>query len=721
MNDIGILDPAGINNNPLNNEQYSENYKTLAKKWSKLPAYKHAEKIMDLIKKNQVLLIISSTGSGKTVLIPKFALHTLNYDGKVVVTMPKQLIVKSSAEYSAATMDVELGKEIGYQFRGEHQSSDNTKLLYATDGTVVAQLMKDPILSKYNVVIIDEAHERKVQIDFLLFLLRTAMRLRDDLKVIIMSATIDGSLFEKYYRDFKFAIFNLEGERIFPIESIFTHHRITDQEYMNEGYKIIKKIVDGDNIDLPGSHDILFFVPSVGDTKRICDMVTNDKLDLFCIEVYAGIRHEQQFLAQDKTKYIEKSGKHRKLVMATNVAESSITIDGIKFVIDSGFEYFSSYDPKLRARKLDKQLITVAQVKQRMGRAGRTESGICYHLYTKQMFDLEMYKYPEPAIRTSNIGDECLRMLNMEAIGNMKELEKILSQFIEPPKKEYIESINQQFNELKIIDKSGNITELGKASANIGMEPNIGITLIFGYAYKCYHEVLSIFVMLELCNNKLMEVFREPSKYAKPEIRREFTKAVEHFKSSTGDHISLLKIFSDYVKKYDEEKNDAAASDSTSAKDTPAPETKDSTPEPEMNRENDNLSQWCHKYFLNRELLRKAFQRYNSTKYKIKDILRNLDMAKMNLQIDDALMNEPIGTRVMKALTDGLSNQIAVRENNPTDYNVHHNHASLGIDKFSYLHKINRLPKRIVYSEIFSTGGKNTLNINSAALVKSFN
>lgn len=693
MENKGILDPEGSNLNPLNDKPYSDNYKTLAKKWSKLPAYKHTEKIIKLIKKNQVLLIISSTGSGKTVLLPKLALHTLDYNGKVVITMPKQIIVKSAAEYAAATMDVELGKEVGYQYRGESKNSEATKLLYATDGTVVAQLMKDPALTKYNIVIIDEAHERKVQIDFLLYLLKNALKLRDDLKVIIMSATIDSTIFEKYYKSYKFDVFNLEGDRIFPIESIFLNQRISDQDYMTKGYEIIKRIVDTDDLSKEGAHDILFFVPSVGDTNSICGMVEEDKLDLYCIEVYAGIRHDRQVLAQDRNKYKD-TGKHRKLVMATNVAESSITIDGIKYVIDSGFEYFSSYDPKLRARCLDKKLITVAQAKQRMGRAGRTEPGICYHLYTKQMFDMEMAKFPEPSIRTSNISDECLRMLSMETIGNMKELVRILNSFIEPPKPEYIDSVEAQFRELNVIDSKGQITELGKVSAEIGMEPGVGIAIILGYAYKCYREVLSIFIMTEICHNKLMEVFRQPSKHANKDIKKKFMHAVDHFKSSSGDHVSLLKIFSEYVKHREEKDSDG--------------------------EKNKDIAQWCHKYYLNSELLGKAYQRYSSTKYKVKDVLKDLDMSKLGLKIEEVIMNENIGTRVMKAITDGLSNQIAVRENSPTQYNVPHNYQSMGLDKSTYLNKLNRLPKRVVYSEIFSTGGKITLNIISGALVKSF-
>src|SRR3990172_3963293 len=182
---LGILDPDGDKLNPLNNKPYSNTYKELAKIWSKFPTYKRNKEIIDAIKSNQVLLITAETGSVKTVLIPKFALHVLNYgkdDKKIAVTLPKQMIAKSAAEFAATTLDIKLGEEVGYQYRGSpsESKSQNTKLLYATDGTIVARLNNDPELKDFDIVIIDEAHERKVQIDFLIYLLRETLKLRPD-------------------------------------------------------------------------------------------------------------------------------------------------------------------------------------------------------------------------------------------------------------------------------------------------------------------------------------------------------------------------------------------------------------------------------------------------------------------------------------------------------------------------------------------------------------
>ena len=174
MTNIGILDPLGEHYNPVTNEPYSDTYKELAKKWSMFPAYEKARDIISSIQDNQIILVISGTGSGKTVLLPKFLLHVLDYKGHIGITLPKQIIAKSAAEFAAKTLDLELGKQVGYQYKGSEKEmrGKNPNLLYATDGSIVARLMNDPELKEFDGIIIDEAHERKIQIDFLLFLLK---------------------------------------------------------------------------------------------------------------------------------------------------------------------------------------------------------------------------------------------------------------------------------------------------------------------------------------------------------------------------------------------------------------------------------------------------------------------------------------------------------------------------------------------------------------------
>jgi len=681
---IGILDPLGNNPNPLNNLPYSDKYKQLAKKWSQFPAYQHVEKLISMIENNQVILIVSSTGSGKTVLLPKLALHVLDYKGHVVVTLPKQLTVDEAAKFAAETMDVELGKEIGFQYRGADGKSDVTKILYATDGTVVARLMKDPTLKEFDVVIIDEAHERKVQIDFLLYLLKNALQLRENLKIIIMSATINSEIFTEYFSKFKFDTFSIISERIYPIESIFLEKPITERMYMDTGYEIVKKIITTDNLSAGGSHDILFFLPTVNDTERLCEMINRDKLDIYCVEIYSGVRADKELIAKDKVKFKE-FGKGRKIVTATNVAESSITIDGIKFVIDSGYEMFSSYDPILRARKLEKSIITVAQAKQRMGRAGRTEPGICYHLYTQNQFDNEMKKFPEPSIRTSNIWGECLRLMNIDVINDAEKLRHIFDKFIEPPRRNYFDSAITQLRELELIDSNLTITPLGKVVSDIGMDPHVGVAIVAGYFYKCYREVLIIFVLVELCRNKLSDLFMRPSKEAPENIKNKFRNAVNHFKSSKGDHIAILKMINEFTKQKSKKSNDG----------------------------NKKLRQWCYENFLKYDLFEKMTKSFKKIKYRTYDILKGLPNTVIDLKINENIIREDLSMRVMKAISYGLRFQTAEKLSNDRYYVNHVKNKLMDLDDMSYLHKLKSLPSTIVYTEMFVSANGVSLNILS--------
>ena len=375
---IGILDPLGKYKNPLTGESYTDRYRELGKVWSKLPAYENPKKIINDIRDNSVILVVSGTGSGKTVLFPKYVLHALNYKGKIAVTLPKQMIAKSAAEFSADTLDVKIGEEVGYQYRGspKEASSSKTKLLYCTDGTLVARLLSDPKLLEFDAVLIDEAHERKINIDFLLYLLRNVLKKRPEFKLIIMSATINKDIFYDYYKDYGFISLEIGTKTNYPIKSIFLDKElnISKNEYIEEGFRLIKELLK--NEDKGG---ILFFVTSINETKDICDKLKSEDKTFrdsnICVPVYSGMSSDQQKLATDKEYYRGFVRDGRKIIIATNVAESSLTIEGISFVIDSGLELNAYYDPINRINVLEKTMITNAQAKQRMGRTGRTGPG----------------------------------------------------------------------------------------------------------------------------------------------------------------------------------------------------------------------------------------------------------------------------------------------------------------------------------------------------------
>jgi pre-mRNA-splicing factor ATP-dependent RNA helicase DHX15/PRP43 len=608
LSNIGILDPSGKNINPLNGLEYSDEYKDLGKVWSKFPAYSDPKKLIQDIKDNQVTLVISGTGSGKTVLFPKYTLHALKYSGKIGITLPKQMVAKSAAEFAAVTLDVKIGESVGYQYRGSDKSakSDNTKLLYCTDGTMVSRLITDPLLSEFDAVIIDEAHERKVNIDFLLYLLRNVLEKRPEFRLIIMSATIDKTIFKKYFNKFSFKTVEIGGKTNYPIESIFLEKKlnIKTNEYVKEGVKIIKDLIKNiqDNEssskkDKDDSTGILFFVTSVSETKDICDLMQQlDPNSNVCISVYSGMRSDQEKLATDSDYFIKEIGEGSskiKLVIATNVAESSITIEGIKYVIDSGLELRSTYDTVNRVNILAKGLITHAQAKQRMGRTGRTGPGICYHLYLKEDFDSNMDRFPIPSIRSESITNEILRLLNMDVIGNVSKLTKVLNDFIEPPNNKSVESDLKYLENIGAINDN-KLTELGTAIVDLQLDPEEARAVIMSYRLFVFREVIAIIAISQKIRHSISNLFIVP-KYSQSDnknnkgsqnLMNKYKTGRRSFDNAYGDLIALLKIFYKYE------------------------ELRDINRKEKTDKSRKTLNDWMYQKFLKKDILESSYDLY---------------------------------------------------------------------------------------------------------------
>lgn len=663
IDNIGILDPSGENPNPLTGEPYSDKYKQLSKQWAKLPAYSKRTEIINTIKDNKVILITSGTGSGKTVLIPKFCLHAFNYDARIAITLPKRMITQSSAEYAAATLDVKIGSHVGYQFRGSDKKAKgvNNKLIYATDGTIKARLMNDPLLKDFDAVIIDEAHERKVNIDLLLYMLKNVIENRDDFKLIIMSATINSQIFKAYYKDSNYTHIDVGGGTNYPIKSIFLEQNLKDNQYVEKGVEVIKKILKETD-----DGDILFFVTGANEARDVCSQLGDG--DHFCVEVYSGMDKEKKELSVDKDLYKEKTGKTRKVAVSTNVAESSMTIDGIKYVIDAGMENFSYYDPKQRANALDKQFITQAQAKQRMGRTGRTGPGICYHLYTQEVFDEVMKKFPEPEIRKSNLYDNFLNLLRIESIGNVTKLKEVISKFIEPPPKDYVDSGLGLLKELRLI-KDGRTTQLGEKIDNMRMDPMEGLAVYAAYHLNCMKEVIMILAMISASRGSVAKFFKLPQDIVGRDNRKrlkamtekfEFHKA--NFNTRYGDHLSLLKMMDRFRERKDKQ---------------------------------EKLFKWAHSHFLRLDVFndsRKDFRRmYGITRRELKED---------KIEIPN-IMEYDLNYRIMAAFMFGFRTQIV---------KVKDVIGTMIGGKTSFIDDVkdNNI---VLYHELFSQNGNKSLNV----------
>jgi HrpA-like RNA helicase len=682
-NKIGILDPDGENINPLNKKPYSDNYKKFSKFWSVLPTYKKADEILKHISEQNILLIQSGTGSGKSVITPKLLLHHFNYDKKIIMILPKQILTKTSASYAADTLDVKLGEEIGYKFRGEKKYNSDTKILYTTDGTLVSMLMKDPELKDYYGVVLDEAHERRTQTDFLLYLLKQVCLVRDDFKLIIMSATIDQNIFADYFFGLKYEHMEISGKPNYPIKQIFLDKPINQTEYLSKGVEIINQILQSSK-----DGDILFFVPSIQETFGTCKKFAESVSEL-CIEVFAGMNKEREELAIDKDLYKEKSKASRKIIIATNVAESSMTIDGIKFIIDSGYENFGYFNPEIESKVIEKRMITKAQIKQRMGRTGRTSEGTCYHLYTQKEYD-NLDNYPKPAIQTSNIYSECLNLLDLPKVQNLDNLRKILRDFIEPPKENYINYSEKLLLKLGMIENSvakvdenfeknsrnfeqdslyygnGEISKLGKLMSSLPVEPMQGLAIYYGYKLKCEKEIMMIVSISEVIKNNISDLFQKiPPENQK--LFEKFNKAKNKLKQKDSDHYTLLKIMTKYanLKKKSEKE----------------------------------LDKWLFEHFLKGDVLHKSYKHYKKMKGMIIETFN-----KNNIEEFKDYEKYKTKDRVLISLTKGYFLNI-VNKSSDNKYKTD-KIKNVKISKDSWLFEEEK--KRILYTDLLTQTGFGT-------------
>lgn len=611
MKEIGILDPKGQNNNPFTNEPYSDNYKQLANMWTKLPVYTDRKKIIKDIVDNQVILVVSGTGSGKSVLVPKYALHALNYDKLVVITNPKKPATIENARFASETMDVSLGSYVGYQYKGAptDSKSDKTKLLFSTDGAVVSQLLNDPSGKEFGVIIVDEAHERAVQIDFLLFLLKRAIQINKELKVIIMSATINKDTFIKYFKKkSKFAEITISGAPNFPIKEHFLSKPTDD--FIGAGISIVKKLTE----KLPKG-DIIFFVNSGNMGKQSCHII-NDKIaknvGLYCTVLSSGITIEEQDLVISEIKYKQLGEKYKiKLVMSTNIGESSITINNLYYVIDSGFQLEDSFDPDTNSRQLLKTRISKAQAKQRWGRAGRTQPGETHNLYTKNEFDA-FDDYPKVSIEKSDITDFILRLYNMEDM-NKNKIDKMLGEMITVPKPKYVDFSINLLEHLKII-QDDKITDLGKIVNSLNMDPKNGVSLIYSHFYQCRKLMCYILAIIEISNRQMSSFFISGS-----DMRTRLMK-ISSFYHKLGDLFTILKIFKQFSAQEDKQT-------------------------------------WCYDNYINYKNINKIEESKNKIYHNLK---KNIDNIK-NLEIEIKDISESKKQNIIMSLMEGYKTNIAHR------------------------------------------------------------
>jgi len=589
----GIFDPEGKYPNPLTGQPYSQSYKTLAmgkKGWTELTAWKARVDIIKKIHQNQILLLVLPTGVGKTVIVPKLLLHYFEYKKRVVVTVPRLPITSESGEYSAKCLDVPLyavdnngddifnpdsknkedtkyptgNKLVGYKTSsvGNKFGDKNSVLLFTTDGNIKQAIVSgDKDLSNYGGIIIDEAHERSVNIDILIALVLDIIPRRPDFKVIIMSATIKKSTFTDYFKRIglgdKYSTFDLPKVTTnFVIDFKKQLKSVNSNNLVDEIYKKINEIILDPKLE---KGNILAFVTGEPDIIKIQRKIENNMNNYpvnnkpYTIGFNALISPDNKDIAVGKVKLEElkptpnaPQGFSRKVIIATNAIESSITFkEPLKYVIDSGLAFEKKYDAKNYAYETGKTLVSQASIQQRCGRTGRNCDGMCIQLYTTDQFD-KLSEFTTPKILVDEFTNE---LLNLSIInGNIPNAMKFMERMIEEPKN-YKDSISRAYHNLlnmDLIDSAGNVTDLGFVCSKFN-EIKIGKMIIGGYYLGCMNLCVMLGAIIIECES-FEKMFRKPPNMdINPKLEKEYKNNIKRFINPYGDHISLLIVFNNYI------------------------------------------------------------------------------------------------------------------------------------------------------------------------------
>ncbi|KAL6221915.1 hypothetical protein ACLB2K_005307 [Fragaria x ananassa] len=488
-----------------------------------LPMYKKREEFLKHVEKHQIVIIVGQTGSGKTTQIPQF-LHEAGYTKggkKIGCTQPRRVAAMSVAARVSQEMGVKLGHEVGYSIRFEDHTSEKTVVKYMTDGMLLREFLVEPDLASYSVLMVDEAHERTLSTDILFGLVKDIARFRPDLKLLISSATLDAEKFSVYFDSAP--IFIVPG-KLHDVDVFYTKE--PEADYLDAA------IVSALQIhvkDPPG--DILVFLTGQEEIETMNEMLKHRTrglgtkiAELIICPIYANLPTELQ------QKIFEPTPKGaRKVVLATNIAETSLTIDGIKYVIDPGYCKMKSYNPRSGMESLQVTPISKASAIQRAGRSGRTGPGKCYRLYTEDSFKNELDDTTIPEIQRTNLANVVLTLKSL-GINDLLHFD-----FMDPPPAEALIKALELLFALGALNSIGELTKIGRQMAEFPVDPMLSKAIVASDKYKCSEEVLSIAAMLSTGN----------SIFYRPKDKQVYAdNAKQNFHTGdVGDHIALLNVY----------------------------------------------------------------------------------------------------------------------------------------------------------------------------------
>lgn len=628
---------------------------SLSKK-ADLPAYKVRSQLLDLINENQVIIVIGETGSGKTTQLPQI-LYEAGYQktGLIGITQPRRMAAVSVATRVSEEMNVKLGNEVGFTIRFNDHTSDLTNIKFMTDGVLLRETLNDSTLNKYSCIIMDEAHERSLNTDILFGIFKKLLTKRRDFKLIVTSATMNSLKFSKFFNN---AIqFKIPG-KTYPVEIMY--QSVPSVDYIDSAVKQALKI-HLSNSDNGG--DILIFMTGQEDIEITCELIheelndlkkiNDDILDLDVLPVYSTLSSNMQ-------SKIFKDSKNRKCIVATNIAETSLTLKHVKFVIDTGLMKLKVYNPKLNMDSLQVVPISKAQANQRSGRAGRTSPGQSFRLYTLSTFEDEMWDEPIPEIQRSNLMNTILLLKNL----NIKDIDKF--QFIDKPSIESIETSQYELWSIGALDNFGNLTNLGRKMSQFPIDPMLSKLIIISNnkKFRCSVEVIKIVAMLSVPNIFI----RSKNDSA---LQKRADKIRENFQIGDSDHLTLLNIFNQFQN---------------------------------LQSKGKNKEEWCSKNFFNFKSLRSALEVHDQLLQLFEKTLNKGNVVS-SCQDNWDIVKECLCASFYSNAAEFFKNGQYKHLRTGLEMNLH---------PTCTLNGIGDLPKYVIFHELIMTGKKQYMNYVTA-------
>ncbi|XP_013596967.1 PREDICTED: probable ATP-dependent RNA helicase DHX35 [Brassica oleracea var. oleracea] len=657
-----------MSNNLSSSSSSSFGYANIEKQRQRLPVYKYRTEILYLVENHATTIIVGETGSGKTTQIPQYLKEAGWAEGGRVIacTQPRRLAVQSVSKRVADEMGVNLGDEVGYTIRFEdHTTSGVTSVKFLTDGVLIREMMEDPLLTKYSVIMVDEAHERSISTDILLGLLKKIQRRRPELRLIISSATIEAKAMFNFFNTSKKrqapegstqgpklepAILSVEG-RGFSVKIHYVEEPVSD--YIRS---VVSTILLINEREPPG--DVLVFLTGQDDIETAIKLLAEEahshqknSSGLLPLPLYSGLSRAEQELIFTPTP----RGK-RKVILSTNIAETSLTLEGVVYVIDSGFSKQKFYNPISDIESLVVAPISKASARQRSGRAGRVRPGKCYRLYTEDYFLKQMPGEGIPEMQRSNLVST---VIQLKALG----IDNILGfDWPSPPSPQAMIRALEVLYSLQILDDDAKLTSpTGFQVAELPLDPMISKMILASSELGCSDEIITIAAVLSI--QSVWVIARG--------VQKEQDEAKLRFAAAEGDHITFLNVYKGFL-------------------------------------ESKKSSQWCYKNFLNYQSMKKVVE----IRDQLKRIARRLGITLKSCEGDiDA---------VRKAVTAGFfANACRLEPHSNGVFKTVRGSEEVYIHPSSVLFRVN--PKWVVYQSIVSTERqymRNVVTINPSWLTE---